>query len=252
MLVAVVTKKLLSKQSEITDDSRIKPLQDADQVTPGKSEKSWMKKSLFYVATIPIIAIILHGAKLFEYQTSVDANNPHLLEKRPALTGIGYELYTMAVNAAVTLLTPYVLLAISSTFYFLQIVTIMMRNKMEREPICDVCLMFSLGILHLVCYGGSLRQYMTLLFTKTAGGDNSCFDACNSTMVIFLASVKFIPYKLFSNSFKGHGLKLPMRRMNHFHLGFRIPTFRSRGGDIIRKDFSFRNPTYEHETEVQN
>ncbi|XP_021378528.1 uncharacterized protein LOC110466401 [Mizuhopecten yessoensis] len=238
MLVALVTKKILSTQIE-GDDTSIKPLRESDQAADGKEQtKFLLKSSSVCIVALPVVATFIHGVKLFEYQIAGDSPDaPWLMKKR--LTGLEYELYTVTVNVAVTMLAPYMFLLCSTVYYLVKVVTVMMRRKGEREPILDIWLLCLLGILHLVCYGGSLYQQMTVLFTKVVPVDNSCSDNINTTLIILNASVKILLFKLFTYHFKRY--QLPLKDVSYF-------LTKQNKGDVVRGlNYSFSNPSYDKE-----
>ncbi|XP_033756583.1 uncharacterized protein LOC117339219 [Pecten maximus] len=243
MLVAMVTKKILSTQTE-GDATGIKPLGESDQTADSTEENRNLKSStVCIIVAIPIVATFLHAVKLFEYQKSFHPDSPWLMKWR--LTGFGYELYTAIANIAVTILAPYMFLLSSTVYYLVKGVQVMMRKKSEREPNQDIWLLFLLGFLHLVCYGVSLHQQMTALFTKVATVDNYCLDSINTAFIILNASVKIVMFKLFTYHFKRY--KLPLNGFSGF---LSKQNRRLSRGDVVRS-YSFNNPSYDQNRESQ-
>ncbi|XP_069140695.1 uncharacterized protein [Argopecten irradians] len=245
MLVAMVSKKILSTQVE--DDTEIKPLGESDQNVDSTEQKRHSNfSSVILIVTILIAAILLHGVKFFEYQTSSESDTPWLMKKR--LNGFEYELYTVITNIAVTMIAPYMFLLISTAHYIAEVVRIIMRKKSEREPNRNIWLLFLLGLLHLVCYGPSLYQQMFLLFTKMATSANICLDNFNSALIILNASVKIVLFKLFTNHFNRY--QLPLSNLSGFLAKRNLSLKR---GDVVRNfNYSFSNPSYEQDKEQRN
>ncbi|XP_060076589.1 uncharacterized protein LOC132556213 [Ylistrum balloti] len=240
MLVALVTKKILSTQIE-SDDSRIKPLGEPDQTADSTGWRQFLKSSSMFIAAILVIATFIHGVKLFEYQTASSSDSPWLISRR--LTGFGYELYTATVNIAVTTLAPYMFLLCSTIYYLVTAVKVLMRKKSEREAIRDIWLLCLLSLLHLVCYGGSLYQQILVLFTKVVSIDNFCYDSINTTLIILNASIKIVLFKLFTYHFKQY--KLPLSDVSSFLVKQNL---RMRRGDVVR-GHSFSNPVYDQDSD---